>query len=201
MRRTDAALLGQRIVLEQPGSDEYVKALLDHFVKQVDNQIYTELVSEIMERYVDVSRQLEIKSRELEKSDSSRREAQEIALIGNWELSLGTKKLWWSDTMYRILETDQSVEPDLMVYFQKVYPDDKKLVNQIYHDMQNGMMPAEYRYRLLMEGGRIKWVQIRFVGSKTKGKKDLLLTKPVNPSLSRASTMKSGSSFFVDLLG
>ncbi len=91
MRRTDAALLGQRIVLEQPGSDEYVKALLDHFVKQVDNQIYTELVSEIMERYVDVSRQLEIKSRELEKSDSSRREAQEIALIGNWELSLAQR--------------------------------------------------------------------------------------------------------------
>jgi hypothetical protein len=28
-----------------------------------------------------------------------------------------------------------------------------------------------------------------------------LLTKPVNPSLSRASTMKSGSPFLVDLLG
>jgi len=28
-----------------------------------------------------------------------------------------------------------------------------------------------------------------------------LLIKPVNPSLSRASTMKSGSPFFVDLLG
>lgn len=36
---------------------------------------------------------------------------------------------------------------------------------------------------------------------KIKGKKDLLLTKPVNPSLSRASTMKSGSPFLVDLLG
>ena len=36
---------------------------------------------------------------------------------------------------------------------------------------------------------------------KGKGNIDLLLTKPVNPSLSRASTMKSGSSFFVDLLG
>jgi|GEM_PF-5121197 len=44
-------------------------------------------------------------------------------------------------------------------------------------------------------------VQIPSYGAKTKGKKDLLLTKPVNPSLSRASTMKSGSSFFVDLLG
>jgi hypothetical protein len=44
-------------------------------------------------------------------------------------------------------------------------------------------------------------VQILPCIPKTKGKKDLLLTKPVNPSLSRASTMKSGSSFFVDLLG
>ncbi len=44
-------------------------------------------------------------------------------------------------------------------------------------------------------------VQVAATIAKTKGKKDLLLTKPVNPSLSRASTMKSGSSFFVDLLG
>jgi len=48
---------------------------------------------------------------------------------------------------------------------------------------------------------RFKRVRIPFPAPKTKGKKDLLLTKPVNPSLSRASTMKSGSSFFVDLLG
>ncbi len=166
MRRADEIQLGQKIVMERTRSDEYVKAMLDHFVKQADNQIYTELVSEIIERFVDISKQLETKSRELEKSDASRREAQEIALIGNWELNLCTKQLWWSDTMYRILEIDQSVEPDLMIYFQKVYPDDKKLVNQIYYDMQNGMVPNEYRYRLLVEGKRIKWVQLRFVGSK-----------------------------------
>jgi len=47
----------------------------------------------------------------------------------------------------------------------------------------------------------ILWVQLSSVPPKTKGKKDLLLTKPVNPSLSRASTMKSGSPFLVDLLG
>jgi len=44
-------------------------------------------------------------------------------------------------------------------------------------------------------------VQVLSSAPKTKGKKDLLLTKPVNPSLSRASTMKSGSPFLVDLLG
>lgn len=166
MRWTETIQMGQKIIFEGSGSDEYVKAMLEHFAKQVDNQIHTELVSEIMERYVVVSKQLEIKSRELEKSDASRREAQEIALISNWELNLSTKQLWWSDTMNRILETDQSVEPDLKFYFQKVYPEDKALVSQIFHDMQNGMVPAEYRYRLLMEGNRIKWVHIRFVASK-----------------------------------
>ena len=50
-------------------------------------------------------------------------------------------------------------------------------------------------------GSDTVWVRVPPSAPKTKGKKDLLLTKPVNPSLSRASTMKSGSSFFVDLLG
>uniref|UniRef100_UPI0006D055C6 hypothetical protein n=1 Tax=Clostridium sp. NkU-1 TaxID=1095009 RepID=UPI0006D055C6 len=67
MRRTETILMGKKIILEGSGSDEYVKAMLEHFAKQVDNQIHTELVSEIMERYVVVSKQLEIKSRELEK--------------------------------------------------------------------------------------------------------------------------------------
>ena len=88
MRRTDSILLGENMVLDESGTDEYVKSMLDYFAKQVDNQTHTALVSEIMERYVDISKQLEEKGRELEKSELSLREAQEIALIGNWELNL-----------------------------------------------------------------------------------------------------------------
>ncbi|QRV20739.1 HD-GYP domain-containing protein [Lacrimispora saccharolytica] len=166
MRRTDSILLGENMVLDESGTDEYVKSMLDYFAKQVDNQTHTALVSEIMERYVDISKQLEEKGRELEKSELSLREAQEIALIGNWELNLTTKQLWWSDTINRILEIEASKKPDLMLYLKKIHPDDKKLANQILRDMENGMVPAEYRYRLLMEGNRIKWVHIRFVASK-----------------------------------
>ena len=50
-------------------------------------------------------------------------------------------------------------------------------------------------------GSDTVWVQVPPSAPKTKGKKDLLLKKPVNPSLFGASTVKSGSSFFVDLLG
>ena len=166
MKRTDVILLREKILSDESGVDEYIKVMLDHFAKLVDNQIHTALVSEIMERYVDVSKRLETKSRELEKSDASRREAQEIALMGNWELNLSTKQLWWSDTMNRILETDCSAEPDLGLFLQKVYPDDKELVMRTFYDMVHGKVPAEFRYRLLMEGSRIKWVHNRIVVSK-----------------------------------
>lgn len=163
MRRTDGILLREKIIFEESDSDDDIKTILDHFVKQVDSQIHITLVSEIMEQYADLSRQLEIKSKKLEKSEASLRQAQEIANIGNWELNLSTKRLWWSDTMNRILEIDKSAEPDLKLYFQKVHPDDKEHAVQIFHNMQNGKVPEECRFRLLMEGNQIKWVHIRFV--------------------------------------
>ncbi|WP_367567558.1 HD-GYP domain-containing protein [Lacrimispora sp.] len=70
MRRADAIMLGSQIILEDPGTEEHIKLLLENFAKQVDNHIQAALVSEIMERYVEVSRELEVKGRELEKRDA-----------------------------------------------------------------------------------------------------------------------------------
>lgn len=66
MRQRNTGLLKESIVLDEPGIHEYIRDALDHFAKQVDNQIQTELVSEIMERYVDASRQLEEYTHRLE---------------------------------------------------------------------------------------------------------------------------------------
>ncbi|MFT4105222.1 MAG: HD domain-containing phosphohydrolase [Lacrimispora sp.] len=74
MKRADAIMLGSQIILEEPGTDEHVQILLENFAKQVDNHIQAALVSEIMERYVEVSRELEIKSRELEERDKRLKE-------------------------------------------------------------------------------------------------------------------------------
>ena len=48
-------------------SDEHTKVLFDYFADQVDNNIQTALVSELMIRYADVSRQLEEKNQTLKK--------------------------------------------------------------------------------------------------------------------------------------
>ncbi len=40
MRRADAIMLGSQIIVEDPGTDEHVKLLLENFAKQVDNHIH-----------------------------------------------------------------------------------------------------------------------------------------------------------------
>ncbi len=70
MRRGAAILPESQLVLGQSEPDEYVKILLENFAEKVDNHIQTALVSEIMERYVEVSKALELKSRELEIRDA-----------------------------------------------------------------------------------------------------------------------------------
>jgi putative two-component system response regulator len=50
----------------EPYSDDYLKMLFDYYADQTDNKIQTELVSELMIRYADVSKQLEIYNKHLE---------------------------------------------------------------------------------------------------------------------------------------
>ena len=105
--------------------------------------------------------------------------------------------LHFTDQKYLIqnlFETRMLIEPQIAgLAVQRATPQDIKNLERLVAEMDqiqiNSTATAEMD------------VQFHTAVAKTKGKKDLLLTKPVNPSLSRASTMKSGSSFFVDLLG
>lgn len=142
-------------------TDEHLKTVLEYFADQVDNCIQTTLVSELMTRYAEVSGQLEEKSRQVEKSDAGRREAQEIALLGNWNLDIKTKKIRWSDTMDLILEAGDSRGSDVQMYFERVHPMDRDIAMRILDDFIEGSDLPETRYRLVMEDGRIKWVNIR----------------------------------------
>jgi len=47
-------------------SDEYLRMLFDYYADQVDNKIQNKLISELMIRYADVSKQLEIHNKHLE---------------------------------------------------------------------------------------------------------------------------------------
>lgn len=55
----------------EPHSDEYLKMLFDYHADQTDNKIQNKLVSELMVRYADVSKQLEEKNALLKKHNEN----------------------------------------------------------------------------------------------------------------------------------
>jgi PAS domain S-box-containing protein len=88
------------------------------------------------------------------------KEAQQIAHLGSWELTLPTNTLLWSDEIYRIFEIDpQRFEATYEAFLEAIHPDDRAMVNQAYTDSLKNRTPYTIVHRLLMADGRIKYVQ------------------------------------------
>jgi len=90
------------------------------------------------------------------------KEAQRLAQVGSWELDLQTNHLNWSDEIFRIFEIDKSrFAASYEAFLNAIHPEDRAAVNQAYTDSVASRTPYEIEHRLLLQDGRIKWVQER----------------------------------------
>ncbi len=143
-------------------SDLHMQMALEHFADSVDQRQHARLVSELMAQYVEVVSRLE-------RSDAARREAQRIAQLGDWELDLKSRALFWSEMMYAVMEIDPSVKPDLEAIFARIHPDDKAMFRARTDALLGGNAPQELTYRLRMDDGRVKWILTRNVVVRGEG--------------------------------
>jgi len=86
-------------------------------------------------------------------------EAQRIARIGHWALDIASKRLDWSEEMFRLLE----IEPDdcftYAAFLSYVHPEDRELLDDAYWNSVSSRTPYELVHRLQLSNGRIKWVR------------------------------------------
>ncbi|MDH4285022.1 MAG: PAS domain-containing protein, partial [Gallionellaceae bacterium] len=95
----------------------------------------------------------------LRESETRLTEAQRIARIGNWELDLVNNKLWWSEEIYRIFEINPNeFTASYEDFLAAIYPDDREAVNRAYLNSLKSRIPYTIEHRLLLAGGRIKYV-------------------------------------------
>ncbi|OYY93622.1 MAG: hypothetical protein B7Y41_10215 [Hydrogenophilales bacterium 28-61-23] len=95
-------------------------------------------------------------------SEARLTDAQRVAHIGSWELDLVSNSLWWSDEIFRIFEIDP--EPSgasYAAFLEAIHPEDRERVNQAYRDSVANKTPYDLVHRLLLSGGRIKYVHER----------------------------------------
>lgn len=98
----------------------------------------------------------------LRASETSLKEAQELAHVGSWTLELETKRLQWTDEVYRILELPS--KPDVVsyaVFLQAVHPDDRAAVDQALRESARDQTPHDFEHRLLFADNRVKFIHER----------------------------------------
>jgi len=101
---------------------------------------YVGLVRDLSER--------ELAEAKLRRSEADLREAQRVARIGNWRLDLATKKLRWSEELFRIFAMEPAGEgPAFEQFLQRVHPEDrpKLVLGDPVPTTEDGATEMEYR--------------------------------------------------------
>ena len=143
---------------------------LESFAKEIDYHNQTELLTKLILDHSSIAKRLEQINKELAHSREVLAEAQEIALLGRWDINPTSGSMTWSKSMYAILEIDSSTPATSDLFFSFVHPDDLAQVNAMFQEMFVAQKPWVTRYRLLMKSGKIKWVHLRFYSNTdTKG--------------------------------
>ena len=161
MKKQDFLL--QDILSKDLPSDEEIKAYaLESFAKEIDYSNQTELLTKLILNHSAIAERLEQVNKELMHNQEVLAEAQEIAMLGRWDMNPFLGTMIWSKSMYAILEIDSSTPASLNLYYSFVHPDDLEKVTAMFRAMFITQKPWTTRYRLLMKSGQVKWVQQRF---------------------------------------
>ncbi len=120
---------------------------------------FRRLEQELRKSNEELEKRVEKRTEELRKTAGDLNEAQRIAHIGSWELDLLTNQLFWSDEIYRIFEIDpEEFGASYEAFLQTIHPDDREYVNAAYTDSVRTRTSYSIDHRLLLAGGRIKYV-------------------------------------------
>ncbi len=119
--------------------------------------IYYEGQTCLMGVGIDISEKVEAK-KQLEKSNSQLKTAQEIAKTGYWEVDIQTQKIYWSDEMYNLLGVEEDCEPlTLMETYQLIHPEYHKAIKSKLHELNNKKEKVEHEFRATKYDGDPCW--------------------------------------------
>ncbi len=99
---------------------------------------------------------------ELRENERTLEEAQHMARLGSYTSNAITGRMEWSSELYRIYEVDHgSGTPSVSFMMERTHPDDRALVLKAEEDLKREDGLFDFEHRLLMPGGRIKYLHVQ----------------------------------------
>jgi two-component system CheB/CheR fusion protein len=129
-----------------------------YFMRVLPYQIGPDAYSGAVLSFMDIT---ELKSSKGTLATQKRKlqDAQEIALMGNWNLDLINDQLTCSDRCHEIFELEpESFSGTYDAFLEIVHPDDRDTLDALIKQSVKDKMPYTIVHRLLMKDGRIKHV-------------------------------------------
>lgn len=83
-------------------------------------------------------------------------ETERIAHIGSWYWDLSSGEITWSPGMYSINELPEDTAVTLESSLSRVHPADQEWLKRTF---EQGITDHRLRYRILLDGGRIRWIE------------------------------------------
>ena len=83
--------------------------------------------------------------------------AQDVAVIGGWNLDLSTNHLSWTEGVYEIFGIPRGIRLDYQMFLSAVHPDDVEYVNRCWNDALKGA-GYDIEHRIVADGA-VKWVR------------------------------------------
>jgi PAS domain S-box-containing protein len=89
----------------------------------------------------------------------SRKQLQINAHMARWFFDFENNQMVWSDGIFEILELNsQKIEADYYQFLEVVHPEDRHIKKRVNEELIKTLTPIDINYRLLLNDGRIKWI-------------------------------------------
>jgi len=135
--------------------DGQVRVIQDFGTPVFENGIVTRFVGACL----DITEQEQM-TQELKRREAYLADAQRLSHTGSFGWNVLSQAITWSDETFRIFEYDRSVKPSFELGLQRIHPDDRDLVRQIFGPASTDGTDVDYEHRLLMPDGRVKHVHV-----------------------------------------
>jgi PAS domain S-box-containing protein len=95
----------------------------------------------------------------LQRSEVYLSEAQRLSHTGSFGWRVTSGELYWSEETYRIFGLDPTVQPSFDLALERIHPEDRQLVHELFQSASLGESDFNFEHRLLLPDGAVKYVR------------------------------------------